>query len=129
MKHVPVAVALILVLIGFLPARQPATGPVADVMAKASRADRAKLARIYTALADVTENDGGKLITTLGVWRDVHSAQLRLAVGEMKGRYPGLDVAVEKVLAEHVLPEDVAMKGETLEEVVAGCREVAKQSG
>lgn len=129
MKHIPVAVALILVLIGFLPASPKATGPVADVMARASREDRSKLARIYNALATVTERDGGKLITTLGVWREVHSAQLRLAVGEMKGRYPGLDVAVEKVLAEHVLPEDVALKGEALEDVVAGCREVAKQSG
>lgn len=129
MKHLPVVIALVLVIIGFLPTKQPVTGPVAQAMASASKADRAKLAGIYTALADVTERDGGKQITTLGVWRDVHAATLRLAVGEMKGRYPGLDVAVEKVLAEHVLPEDVAMKGETLDDVVAGCREVAKQGG
>jgi hypothetical protein len=85
MKHLTVVIALVLVIIGFLPAKQPVTGPVAQAMASASKADRAKLAGIYTALADVTERDGGKQITTLAVWRDVHSATLRLAVGEMKG--------------------------------------------
>jgi len=129
MKQLPVAIALMLVVIGFLPAKPQATGPVAQAMSGAPKADRAKLAGIYTALADVTERDGGKQITTLAVWRDVHSATLRLAVGEMKGKYPGLDVAVEKVLSEHVAPEDVALNGKTLDDVIAGCREVAKQGG
>lgn len=129
MKHVPVLIALVLVLIGFLPAVQPASGPVAEIMARANRDDKAKLAGIYTALADVTERDGGTQITTLAMWRNVHSATLKLAVGEMKGKYPGLDRAVEKVLADHVVPEDVPLKGDTLENVILGCREVAKQGG
>lgn len=127
MKHIPVAIALVLVLLGFMPAGTKATGPVADAMSAATRQDKAKLRGIYTALADVTERDGGKAIATVGVWRDVHSATLRLAVGDMKGKYPGLDVAVEKVLAQHVSTDDVALKGDTLNAVVAGCREVAKQ--
>lgn len=129
MKHIPVIVALALVIIGFLPASKPATGPVADAMANASREDRAKLARIYTGLAAVTKRAAGKDITTVGVWRDVHSATLRMAVGEMKGKYPGLDVAVEKVLQDHVLKEDVPLTGEALDGLIDGCLEVAKQSG
>lgn len=129
MKHIPVVVALILVLLGFMPVKQQVIGPVAEVMAKATREDRAKLARIYTALAVVTERDAGKDIATVGVWRDVHSATLRMAVGEMKGRYPGLDVAVERVLQDRVVPEDVPLTGEVLTEIIAGCEEVAKQSG
>jgi len=128
-KHIPIAVAFVLVVLSFLPGRQPATGPVAEALARATTSDRAKVARIYRALATITERDAGQQIATVGVWRAVHSAELRLAVGELKGKYPGLDVAVEKVLSSFVPAEDIPMSDDVVDGLVAGCQEVAKQSG
>lgn len=129
MKHAPIAVAIVLVVLSFLPGRQPATGPVADALRTATPSDRAKLARIYAALATITERDAGQQIATTGIWRAVHSAELRLAVGELKGKYPGLDVAVEKVLTSFLPADDVPMSADVVGKLVAGCREVAKQGG
>lgn len=127
-KHIPVMLAVAVAVVTFLPAAAPRpTGPVAAALADASRSDRATLSRIYTALADKTAEDNGKLITTLSMWRTLHSNTLRLAAAKMKGRYAGLDTAVEKVLADHVPLDDVAMTG-VVDKVVAGCREVAEQS-
>jgi hypothetical protein len=128
MKHIPVAIALVLVIIGFLPGRQPATGPVASALSSAPSSDRAKVSAIYRALADVTERDAGEQIATMSIWRDVHRSALRLAAGDIKGKYAGLAEAVEKVLAEHVSLDDVAMSKEQVGKVVAGCREVERQS-
>ncbi|NBW20534.1 MAG: hypothetical protein EBR82_72450 [Caulobacteraceae bacterium] len=129
MKHIPIAVAVVLVVLSFLPGRQPAAGPVAEALRTATPSDRAKVARIYTALAVITQRDAGKQIPTVGVWRAVHSAELRLAVGELKGKYTGLDVAVDKVLQSFVPAQDVPMSDDVIDGLVAACEEVAKQSG
>jgi len=127
-KHIPVILALVLAVFTFLPSpAQRQGGPVATAMSAASRSDKAALSRIYTALADKTAEDNGTLITTLSMWRTLHSNTLKLAAAQMKGRYAGLDTAVEKVLADHVPLDDVALKG-VVDKVVAGCREVAEQS-
>lgn len=128
MKHLPVVIALLLVVFGFLPGRQPATGPVAAALSSATSSDRAKVSAIYRALADVTQRDAGGQIATMSIWRDVHRSALRLAAGELKGKYAGLDVAVEKVLAEHMSLDDVPMAADQVEKVVAGCREVERQA-
>jgi hypothetical protein len=128
MKHLPVIVALVVAVLTFLPAPATrATGAVTTALASASRQDKATLRKIYTALADKTEADNGTLISTLGMWRQLHINTLKLAASEMRGKYAGLDVAVEKVLADHIPLEDVAMAG-VVNKVVAGCREVATQS-
>lgn len=128
MKHLPVIIAVMVAALAFgPPAKQAGTGPVSVAMAKASRADKAKLRDIYKALADKTQADNGTLISTLGMWRQLHINTLKLAASEMRGKYDGLDVAVEKVLSDHVPLEDVAMPG-VVNKVVAGCREVAAQS-
>lgn len=128
MKHLPVIVALAVAVLVFTPpAKQSGTGPVSVALSSASRSDKATLRKIYTALADKTEADNGTLISTLGMWRQLHINTLKLAASEMRGKYAGLDVAVEKVLADHVPLEDVAMAG-VVNKVVAGCREVATQS-
>lgn len=128
MRHIPVVVALVLVVIGFLPGRQPVSGPVAAALSSAPSSDRAKVSAIYRALADVTERDGGEQIATMSIWRDVHRSALRLAAGDVKGKYAGLAEAVEKVLGEHVSLDDVAMSKEQVGKVVAGCREVERQA-
>lgn len=128
MKHLPVALAVLVAALAFVPAKQSKTGPVAEAMAKASSADKGTLRKIYTSLAKKTRDDNGALITTLGMWRSLHANTLKLAAAEMRGKYAGLDVAVEKVLADSFPLDDVAMSGALAEKVAAGCLEVAKQS-
>jgi len=128
MKHLPVAIAILVCALTFLPHTNTATGPVATALATASRQDKATLRDIYTALADKTAEDHGAKITTVGMWREWHSEVLRWAATKLKGKYPGLDTAVEKVLAQHFSLDDVAMSQQMVDKIQAGCREVAKQS-
>jgi hypothetical protein len=128
MKHLPVIVAVIVAALTFLPASKKAEGPVATAMAGASRSDRSHLKGIYLSLADVTEKDNGALITTVGMWRQLHINTLKLAAADMRGKYPGLDVAVEKVMAESFPLDDVTMSGALVAKIAAACREVAHQS-
>jgi len=129
MKHALVAAAALLVVLTLLPASPEKTGPVADALRKATRADRQTVAGIYAALADITERDAGKLIPTTAVWRKVHADSLRLAVGgtDLVGRYPGLDNAVEQVMAAHVSLDNVAMDAERVAALAKACRAVESQ--
>lgn len=130
-KHLVLAAAVAFAALQFIPGpqRSAATGPVSKALASASSTDRAAVASVYAALADLIERDGGRLITTTAVWRAIYADALRLAAGgtDLPGKYPGLDVAVEKVLAEHYpldnLPIDAVMAGK----IAAGCRAVEKQ--
>jgi hypothetical protein len=97
-------------------------------MSGASRSDRSQLKGIYLSLADVTEKDNGKLISTVGMWRQLHSNTLKLAAANMRGKYAGLDLAVEKVMADSFPLDDVAMSAPLVAKIVAACKEVAKQS-
>lgn len=131
LKHLPVLAAGMLVAISVIPARQPAAGPVADVLKVASPRDRARVASIYRSLGDVTARDAGQQITTVGSWRAVHASALRLAAGgtDLPGKYPGLDVAVDKVLSDSLGSlEDVAMSREVVSKLVEGCKKVVAQS-
>lgn len=112
----------------FVP-RPAVTGPVADALKSASSTDRANVRRIYTALADVTKRDAGSRIATVAAWRAVHMDLLRLAVGgtDFVGKYPGLDRAVESVLAQHVSLDNVAITPEVAAQLVAGAQAVEKQ--
>ncbi len=130
-KHLLLAGAVLFAALQFvsLPQRSVATGPVAVALSSASSAERARVASVYASLADLIERDGGKLIPTTAVWRAIYADALRLAAGgtDLVGKYPGLDAAVEKVLAEHYpldnLPIDPVMAGK----IAAGCRAVEKQ--
>jgi hypothetical protein len=130
-KHIVLAAAVAFAALQFvsLPQRSVATGPVSTALASASSADRARIASVYAALADVVERDGGRLIPTTAVWRAIYSDALRLAAGgtDLPGKYPGLDKAVEEVLSTHYtldnLPIDKVMAGK----IAAGCRAVEKQ--
>lgn len=131
LKHAPVLAAACLVVVSMIPASQPAAGPVADALRNASPRDRARVASVYRALADVTARDSGQQIATLASWRAVHASALRLAAGgtDLPGKYPGLDVAVDSVLANAVGSlEDVPMSRDVVQKLVAGCNSVVKQS-
>lgn len=130
LKNVPLIVAAALVAASFLWSPRPAaTGPVATALKSASSTDRAKIASVYGALADVMARDSGRLITTTAAWRAIYSDALRLAVGgtDLVGKYPDLSPAVEEVLASHYpldnLPVDAAMA----EKIASGMRAVERQ--
>ena len=130
-RHIPLALAVALVALSFVVGAQrpAATGPVRTALASASSADRATVGRLYRALGEVMARDKGRLITTTSAWRAVYQDALRLAAGgtDLPGKYPGLDTAVEEVLAQHYpldnLPIDTAMAGK----IAAGCRAVENQ--
>ncbi len=130
MKFVPIALASLLVLASFISSPRPAaTGPVATALKSASSSDRAKVASIYRALADVMARDSGRLIVTTAVWRSIYADALRLAAGgtDLVGKYPDLDEAVEKVLATHY-PDTVLPIDKTLaDKIVAACKDVESQ--
>jgi hypothetical protein len=129
-KHVAVLAAAALVAFSFVPAPRPAaTGPVAAALQSASSADRAKVAAIYSALAELIARDSGQLITTTSAWRDIYSDALRLAVGgtDFVGQYPDLDKAVEKVLAQHYPQDNLPIDAEMTAKIVAGMRAVEDQ--
>jgi hypothetical protein len=132
LKHVVVLVAVTFTALQFLKkdsSPRPAAPPVATALESASSSDRAKVRAIYSALADVTQRDGGRLITSTAVWRAIHSDALRLAAGgtDLVGKYTGLDTAVEKVLAEHFTLDNTPLDAAQVEKIVAGCRAVEKQ--
>ena len=129
MKHIPIIVAILVAALTFLPAPTPkATGAVATALASASKQDRATVRNIYTALADKTEEDNGTLISTVGMWRQLHMNTLKLAAAKMRGKYPGLDVAVESVMAGKFPLDDAPLSTSLVNQIAAACREVAKQS-
>lgn len=135
MKNAILLAAILFLGYTFLPARKPPdlpAGPVAEALRSASSSDRKTVASLYSALADVTERDGrDRQIGTTQSWRSCHSAALRLGVGgtSLPGKYPGLDAAVEQVLSQYFPLENLPLTDELRAKIVAGCREVAKQSG
>ena len=128
MRHLPVIVAVLVAALTLLPPSKKAEGPVATAMSGASRSDRSHLKGIYLSLADVTEKDNGTLITTVGMWRQLHINTLKLAAADMRGKYAGLDVAVEKVMADKFPLDDAPLSTSLVNQIAAACREVAKQS-
>jgi hypothetical protein len=129
-RLIPLALAAALVALSFVSSPRPAaTGPVAVALQSASSSDRAKLASIYSALADVISRDQGQLITTTAAWRSIYSDALRLAAGgtDLVGKYPGLDVAVEKVLSEHYSLDNLPVDKDMAVKMAAGMTAVESQ--
>lgn len=130
LNYLPTIAAAMLVAASFVWSPRPAaSGPVAAALQSATSTDRERVRAIYQALADVTTRDAGSRIATVAAWRAVHSDALRLAVGgtDLVGKYPGLDRAVEQVLAQHVSLDNVAITPEVASKLVAGCKAVESQ--
>jgi hypothetical protein len=93
-KHLILAAVIAFAAYQFLPQRSVVeTGPVSRALTSASSTDRAAVASVYAALADLIERDGGSRIATTALWRAVYQDALRLAAGgtDLPGKYPGLD--------------------------------------
>lgn len=144
-KHAAIVLSgLLLFWSFFTPRTAVEAGPVKKALASASSSDRAKVAAIYRALGAVTARDKGSQIVTTAIWRSVHSAALRLSVGstDLVGKYPGLDKAVDDVLASRISLDNLSLTAEVDDPsteavdkkplwqlIVAACEEVEKQSG
>lgn len=130
-RLIPLALAIVMVAASFVSSPRPAaTGPVADALKSATSSDRAKVRSIYAALADLMARDQGRLITTTAAWRAIYSDALRLAAGgaDLVGKYPDLDEAVEKVLAQHYSLDNLPIDSALADKIVAGVKEVERQS-
>lgn len=130
MKHIPLALAVVLVAASFVGSPRPvASGPVATALAAAPSADRATVKAIYRALGDVMARDAGRLITTTAAWRAIYQDALRLAVGgtDLVGKYKDLDAAVEKTLAKYYTLDNQPIDAALAEKIVAACRDVERQ--
>ena len=129
MKHLLLVAAILYAAYSFIPS-SPApvskTGPVADALRNATPKDKQTVASIYESLADITERDGGKRISTTSEWREVHQNTLGLAVGgtDLVGKYPKLDEAVEEVIGKHISLDNVALSS-VVDDLVTACEEVA----
>lgn len=129
-RLIPLALAAALVAASFFSSPRPAaTGPVAVALQSASSSDRAKLASIFGALADVISRDQGQLITTTAAWRSIYADALRLAAGgtDLPKKYPGLDVAVDKVLSEHYSLDNLPIDKDMAVKIAAGMTAVERQ--
>lgn len=113
------------------PAPEPAEATdarIVSLLEKADRADKAHIRGIYTGLISVVTRDAGKLMKTTEQWETLQANTLHMAVDDLpiKGKYPGLDVAIEAVFESKLGQEkDVVMADEkTRGAIVEACKVV-----
>ena len=72
---------------------------IAELLANAPVEDKNRVRGMYLGMADVIKRDGGKLMRTTEQFSVLQANTLKLAVDgtKLKGKYPGLDVALEAV--------------------------------
>lgn len=118
------------------PAPTPAPKPdlgvtdakIVEILANASAADKAHIRGIYTGLISVVTRDAGKLMKTTEQWSALQARALQLAVNDLpiKGKYSGLDAAIEAVFESKLgKDKEVAMTDEkTRGLIVEACKTV-----
>lgn len=83
---------------------------IARLLSGAPTADKKRIQGIYEALVFVLKRDqmrpAGELVKTTAQWRELHGNTLDNAI-EQVGKYPGLDVAIERVFKTTVGTDDV----------------------
>lgn len=116
------------------PTPAPTPAPVGDakiveILAAAPAVDKAHIRGVYTGLISVVTRDAGKLMKTTEQWEALHARTLQMAVGDtpVKGKYPGLDVAIEAVFESKLgVDKEVAMADEsTRAKIIEACTVVA----
>jgi hypothetical protein len=121
-----------------VPAPAPAPVPVqvtdakiAELLVNADAADKAHIRGVYTGLISVVSRDAGKLMKTTEQWEALHSRALQLAVADtpVKGKYPGLDVAIESVFESKLgKDKEVVMADEKTRALIIDACEVVRAS-
>lgn len=128
-RLLPFVLAAMLALSFVSVPRPAAKGPVATALQSAPSSDRARVASVYRALADVMARDAGRLIATTAQWRAVYQDALRLAAGgtDLVGKYPDLDEAIEETLAKYYSLDVAAIDAKLAEKIAAACLDVERQ--
>ena len=100
----------------------PAAATIKTLLTNAPPEDKARVVGIYRGLIDVLTRDNGTLVKTTEQWAALQERTLALAVDgtKLKGKYPGLDVAIEAVFEsklgkeKNVVPADAATRAKIL---------------
>jgi nitrogen fixation-related uncharacterized protein len=84
--------------------------PITAIL-KGHAEDGAKLAGFYAALADVVDRDQGRVLKTTHELRELHRRAGLLAFQKsgIEGKYPDLSKAIEKILADEIGLDNVAL--------------------
>ena len=130
-KHLIMAAVIAVAAYQFLPQRSvDVSGPVSAALKSAPSTDRARVASVYAALADLIDRDGGSRIATTAIWRAVYQDALRLAAGgtDLPGKYPGLDKAIEETLAKYYTLDNLPIDKALASKIKAGCKDVEGQA-
>lgn len=103
----------------------PTDAEIVQILTPAARADRARIVGVYESLAKVLQRDGGRRVNTTEKWAEVQANTLQLAI-DTPGKYPGLDVAIERVFKQTVGTDDVLpVNKETQEKLITACKIIA----
>jgi hypothetical protein len=100
----------------------PVDAEIVKLLTGSAVADRARIYDVYTSLKAVLKRSTAPArITTTEKWEELHGNTLDLAI-EQVNKYPGLDVAIERVFKTAVGTDDV-MPGnpETLKKLGEAC--------
>jgi len=108
---------------------------VVDALKAATAVDRAHIAGTYLGAMDVLRRDNGRLIKTTEQWATYQARMLNLSVDgtSIKGKYTGLDVAIDnvfvRVLGTTPGANDVlAVNADVLAKLVKACEIVANSA-
>ena len=103
----------------------PVDADLVKVLSAATPTDKARVAGIYLGLRDVIKRDAGKRIRTTEQWAELQATTLALAVDDtsIKGKYAGLDVALEGVFEKALGAEKEAAPSDeqTRAKIIAAC--------
>lgn len=104
----------------------PTDAEIVKLLTGSDVADRARIYDIYTSLKTVLQRPTAPArITTTEKWEELHGRTLELAI-EQVNKYPGLDVAIERVFRTTVGTDDV-LPGtpDTLKKLTEACDIIA----
>lgn len=101
----------------------PTDPTIVKLLASAPPADKWHVAGTYQGLINVLTRDAGKQVKTTEQWAMLQSNTLKLATDgtPLKGKYTGLDVAIEAVFDsklgkdKEVIPADPAVRNKIIE--------------
>lgn len=116
-----------------VPAPQPEPEPapvtpapaIVNLLKNADPADKRRIADVYTAAATILRRDNGARLNTTEKWAEWHAQTLQLAI-ETPGKYPGLDEAIEQVIAGSLGTDDVlSVTPDVQAKLIAACDVIA----
>lgn len=101
---------------------------ISKLLATADSADRNRISGVYEGLAFVIGRDNGQRIRTTEQWAELQANTLQLAI-TAPGKYPGLDVAIEKVFEDKLGGKDALPSNpDTVAKLIDACKTIASSA-